>query len=170
MSIYLRERPASTPAQLAEAERLEASAKRSHEAAEESFQRCDTDGFLSQWALQSSASVDRANIDILRHGGHVSVRVLCDAEGNIVSDRQRTFPHPKFEWQSVTKWDLGRDAARRWVPVGEKSRVQKQLGLHEEIRYVPGYAKLTAPAGARGLSGCASAYVGRFRSDTDEQV
>jgi hypothetical protein len=170
MTEYLRQPPAPTAAQLAEIERLEASSKRSYEAAEESFQRCDTDGFLSQWALQSSSSVDNANIRILKNGGYVAVRVLCDAEGNIVSDRIRTFPHPMFEWRSVSKWDLGRNAERRWVPMGDKSRVQKQLGLHEESRYVRGYAKITAPAGARGLSGCASAYVGHFRSDTDEEV
>ena len=174
MTAYRLTPPEPSAAQLAEIAKLEASAIRSREMAEESFQRCDTDGFLSQWAHGIGAQKDAAQIAVLKNGGYVATRVLCNAANEIVSDEVRWFAHPVAHWTSVCKWDLGRGSfdriGRRYVPMGAKSRVQKQLGLHEEIRWVPGYAKVTAPAGQRGLGGCASAYIGRFRSDTDMET
>lgn len=170
---YLREAPKPTQEHLVEIERLRDTRKASIQAERESFDRCDTDGFLSQWAHGMGAQRDARQIEILENGGHVRVRVLCDADGNIVSTGTRVFPNRNAPWTSSRVWDLGRDAqvlgwARRWVPVGERSRVQRSLGVHEEFRWVPGYAKITAPEGARGLGGCASAFVGHFRSDTNE--
>jgi len=171
MTQYLLTPPAPTQAQLNEIQQLEASAQRSREAAEESFQRCDTDGFLSQWALGLSAQRDEREIEILKNGGYVRVRVLVNAQGEIVATHTREFPAVNAPWRTNRVWDLGVAAKergeRRWIPVGDRSRVQKQLGLHEEFRWVPGYAKITAPEGARGLGGCASAFVGEFRSDTN---
>jgi hypothetical protein len=174
MTVYLKTPPAPTPDQLAEIDCLAASVQSMRKSAEESFQRSDTDGFLSQWALGLSASRDRRQMEILRNGGHVRVRVLCDADGNVVSSHTRMFPAFNAPWLTRRVWDLGRESRdcgeRRWVPVGERSRVQKQMGLHEEFRWVPGYAKITAPIGARGLGGCDSAYVGEFRSDTHQET
>ncbi len=172
MTVYLMNPPAPTEAQLEEIQRLEAAAQSKLKAAEESFQRCDTDGFLSQRSLFQSANRDLKQIEILKNGGHVRVRVLCDAEGNVVSYFTRLFPAFNAPWRMNRVWDLGRAAKhagqRRWIPAGERSRVQKQLGLHEEFRWVPGYARITAPEGARGA--CASSYVGEFRSDTHQEA
>lgn len=174
MTVYLMNPPEPTETQLEEIRRLEASVQRNRVAAEESFQRCDTDGFLSQWALSEGINRDLKQIQILRNGGHVRVRVLCDAEGNVVSHFTRLFPAFNAPWRTNRVWDLGQAAKlagqRRWIPAGERSRVQKQMGLHEEFRWVPGYARITAPEGARGLGGCASVYVGEFRSDTHQEA
>lgn len=170
---YLREPPKPTEEQLGEILKLRESRSASIRAERESFERSDTDGFLSQWAHSMGAQRDARQIEILENGGHVRVRVLCDEDGTIVAYRTRVFPNRNAPWTSSRVWDLGRDAEqrgweRRWVPVGERSRVQKGLGVHEEFRWVPGYARITAPEGARGLGGCASAFVGHFRSDTNE--
>lgn len=173
-TVYLMDPPAPTEAQLEEIQRLEADFRRKLASAEESFQRYDTDGFLSQWALSEGANRDRKQIQILKNGGHVRVRVLCDKDGNIVSTQTREFAVAAAPWRTNRVWDLGKEVQnrgeRRWIPAGSRSRVQKQMGLHEEFRWVPGYAKITAPAGARGLGGCASVFVGEFRSDTNELV
>jgi len=61
--------PAPTSAQLEEAARLRLLAKGRRDKANESFDRCDTDGFLSQWADNLTAQEYLANAEILEHGG-----------------------------------------------------------------------------------------------------
>lgn len=170
--------PAPTQAQLDKIALLRAQAALARTRAEESFQRCDTDGFLSQWASTIGAQQDDASIRILENGGCAAFPVLCDAEGNVIADKVYTFqnPHPRgWGFQMSYSFRLSpEDEARygrRWVPAGSKSRVQKQLGLHEETRWFPAYAKLTTPPGAKstGLGGCANAYVATFRADTHQE-
>lgn len=171
------EAPKPTGAQLAEIKRLEANTQQSRKLAEESFQRSDTDGFLSQWAHNIGADLDRAKIDILKNGGYARFPVLCDEAGNVVADRLYTFPNQFASWRTVQKWKLPNELAerhgRRWVPRASyrgKSRIQKQLGLHEDERWFPAFAKITT--GGRkstGLSGCANAFVGTFKVGEDPE-
>lgn len=174
----LREPPAPTSDQLTEIAKLEAEARKCHQDAEDSFQRCDTDGFLSQWAAGISARLYETKAQILRTGGYSQFRVLCNADGEVIADRIYIFINQFAGYGTVTRWRLPDDLAakygRRWVPTAGysgKSRVQKQLGLHEEQRWFPAYAKITTPPGAAstGLAGCANAYVGIFRADTDQE-
>lgn len=168
-----KEAPAPTPEMLKEIERLEESAKRQMEQKEESFQRSDTDGFLSQWASGIGAEKDRASIRILKNGGCAPFRVLCDAEGNVIATKEYVFANTFAGYGVTRSWKV--DPAkygRKWVPVAGysgKSRVQKQLGLHEEERWFPAYAKITVPHGAKstGLAGCANAYVATFKKDEE---
>jgi hypothetical protein len=167
------EKPEPTPEMLAKAEALEAEAKRSRQRAEESFQRSDTDGFLSQWASNIGAEKDCANAAILRNGGCSTFPVLCDADGNVLATREHSFPDFNRPWLTVYRWKLPREYAdkcgRKWVPVGEKSRVQKQLGLHEETRWFRAEARITTGnRKSTGLSGCANAYVATFQADDSE--
>lgn len=165
--------PAPTAEMLAKIEELEASAKRQLEAKEASFERCDTDGFLSQWASGIGADKDRASIQILKQGGCATFPVLCDAEGNVIATKIWVFENTFAGYGYTKSWKV--DAVkygRKWVPVSGysgKSRVQKQLGLHEEFRWFPAYAKITTPLGAKstGLGGCANAYVGTFKKDEE---
>lgn len=173
------DKPAATPEQLTKAAALRVSADRSNRSAEESFQRSDTDGFLSQWASNIGADKDRRNADILENGGCAQFPVLCDAEGNVVANRVYLFANQHAPWQGPNRrWRLSDELAaklgRKWIPVTGyrgKSRIQTTLSLHEESRWFPAYAKLTVPAGSKstGLGGCANAYVGVFRADTDSQ-
>ena len=64
-------------------EQLREQAKMKNASAEESFDRCDTDGFLSQWASRLGADFDMMKADILERGGAV-FPALFDLEGNIV--------------------------------------------------------------------------------------
>lgn len=168
--LFLSPQP-PTPEQLIQIQKLDEDANRARAAARESFDRCDTDGFLSQWASGMTAQKNEMEKEILANGGLVRVRVLVDSAGEIVSDQTRVFPNRNAPWTTVRLWDVRAHAdrlGRRWIPVGERSRVQKSLGVREEFRWTPGYAKVTAPEGSRGLSGAASAFVGIFRADRDE--
>lgn len=162
-------KPTPTAEQLAEADRLEAEVRRKRERAEESFQRCDTDGFVSQWALGIGADRDRMDAQILRDGGMASFPVLCDADGNVIADRIYSFEN-RYNGGTDYRWRLPDELAeihgRKWIPTGERSRVQAQLGLHEETRWMPARAKIMG--GGTGLSGAASAYVGIERITESE--
>lgn len=64
------EAPAPTAAELAEVERHKAEARSHFAKREESFQRCDTDGFLTQWADGLHAQLEREKATIASNGGH----------------------------------------------------------------------------------------------------
>lgn len=76
-----------TQAQLAEAERYDGKAGERREHSRESFDRCDTDGCVTQWCLDHGANVDQARARILRHGGQARFKALfhscdeCDGTG-----------------------------------------------------------------------------------------
>ena len=69
----------------AEAKREEA-AKHDRDAAE-SFERCDTDGFLSQWASGINAERKRMEADLIEAGGFGEIVCLIDESGEIVPAR-----------------------------------------------------------------------------------
>lgn len=57
-------------------------------AAQESFERSDTDGFLSQWASGLTAQKHRAEAALIEAGGVIEALVLFDVDGNIASTHQ----------------------------------------------------------------------------------
>jgi hypothetical protein len=169
-----KEAPKPTAAQLEAVEKLKASAARQRQDAHDSFERCDTDGFLSQWASQIGAQCNARKAELLMNGGCAQFPVLCDAEGNVVADKVFTFTNKFASWTTVQKWKVDEAKyGRRWIPLAGysgKSRVQAALGLHEESRWMPAVAKISVPAGRKntGLAGCANASVFTFRADDPE--
>lgn len=147
--------------QLAKISELEAAAARHSRERSDSQERSDTDGFLSQWASGLSAELARREIELLRNGGFHEFPVLVDADGNVVADRIFWFTN-EYSFAREGKWKLSDElslrAGRKWIPIGKKSRVQKQLGFREEKRFMPAYAKIAGSG--KGLSG--SAWVAVF--------
>lgn len=129
-----------------------AEAGRHAEAQAESFERCDTDGFVSQWCHGLNRGVDRAKADIAAKGGQAIFAVLVDAKtGAIVSDR-------RIDGQFGTSWLCeGPSAPRKWVPVGGGSTIQKKLGLVERMCWRDAGASIDAQG--HGFSGLATAHV-----------
>ena len=166
-TVFYTEAPTPTEAQKAKAAELRGENKRKLQAEEESFQRSDTDGFLSQWALSIGANKDRENARILDNGGCATFPVLV-FEGEDLAHKLYEFAdrHAPNQWDNpvVYRWRLPDALAerlgRKWIPTGSKSRLQKQLGLKEELRWFPAVAIITC--GRRkstGLAGAANAYV-----------
>lgn len=56
---------------------------------QESWERSDNDGFLSQWANQEMAARYRRAASIARNGYVGHFRVVADLDGNILSDDER---------------------------------------------------------------------------------
>ena len=145
----------------ASAEELRAEAAKCYGRSEESFQRCDTDGFLSQWVGQITAQQLTRQAEIAERGGVSDFLVLIEtATGRVVSRRELP-----GRWQGgiymKPVWTLSREdqerLGRRFIPTGERSRIQKQLGLHEGTEAAPAMA-IVGGSGT-GLSGCANAHV-----------
>ena len=158
---FLTQAPAPTAEHLAKIESAKAAAADRERVRAESWERSDTDGFLTQWAAGLGAELERAKIKILEHGGYAEFAVLCDAGGTVIAEK--VFSFPDGHGGTNNKWRLPDDmveaAGRRWVPFGATSRVQKALGLHEESRWFKAYAKITGTG--HGLSG--SAWIAVFK-------
>lgn len=155
-----------TPEMLAEADRLEADAKRHRQSREESFQRCDTDGFLSQWADGINARLDERRASLLRAGGKSTFPGLYHGTRRV---NAKLIERPSFKgWGTDLVWLLADTEAtrygRRFIPHGNSSKVQRSLGLRERQEWAEARAEIMG--GGRGLSGCASAFVGVERTDT----
>ena len=65
-------------------EQLEAKAVSYRQEAADSFDRCDTDGYLSQWALGICAQRDELKAMLLRNGNVYDFPALFDLQGNRV--------------------------------------------------------------------------------------
>lgn len=163
----LKEHPAPTAAQLAQIDKLEQEAKDALRRQEESWERSDTDGFLSQWANGMTASLNRRKIEVLKTGGYAQFWVLVHAEtGTVIATESVTFSVRDMPWVKNTKWRVENEhlqftAGRKWIPVqrGDKpGRIAKSFGLVEEQRWFP--ARAAIMGSGTGLSGCANAYVG----------
>ncbi len=63
--------------------KAEAAASRKRSA--DSFERCDTDGFLSQWASDTMARRYDECADIAENDGRITVSAIFDLEGNFLS-------------------------------------------------------------------------------------
>jgi len=145
----------------AQQERETAAAHR--EAAAESFERCDTDGFVSQWAHGVLGQQHDLQARIEERGGTWTFTGLFDivsgkrVEARLVSTRYGR------------SWCIrdSRGNAAQWAAAyksGPRSKLHK-LGLEERDEDVRAKAETWAPPGARGLSGATSVQVIAKRLD-----
>lgn len=148
--------PAPTPEHLAQIAQAEAAACAAIAEREASFQRCDTDGFLSQWANGLVGERERLQVEILRNGGNALFLALARGD-EIVSEHRVDRSVPGAEWATREVWVLPPAwrpvLGRTVIPTGERSRIQKQLGLREVRVWRPAVAKIVGRG--HGLSGSA---------------
>lgn len=129
--------------------------------AADSFERCDTDGFLSQWASGINAQVARANAKIAEAGGIATFSRLR----LVTLDGQETDAR-KVRTKYGTKWRL--DSADQWLayePARESTLAKHGYKEIEELIVAPAKARSWAPDSARGMSGATSVQVIVFRDD-----
>lgn len=87
--------------------------------AQESYERCDTDGFLSQWAHGQMAHRYHRAADILENGGCWDFIALFDLEGNLV-------PAKYIETRYGMAWAL--------LEVNEDESIQRIVGWFNESK------------------------------------
>jgi len=135
--------------------------------AAESFQRCDTDGFVSQWADGISAQLKRAQADLAEAGNVSEFPCLIDAETGETVDAAEVTVYCKFSYSHKGQWVLSDAAARKygrkWFPTGARSRAQRKHGLKEGTETAP--AKAIIAGSGKGLAGAASCYVAIVRDE-----
>lgn len=143
------------------AEQYRTEAQQHRENAAESFERCDTDGFVSQWASGINGQVADANARIADAGGVATFErvVLVTLEGEATDARRvRTRYGMKWRLDSVDKW-------LPFEPARESTLAKHGYREVTETAVAPAKAQTWAPPGARGLSGACSVQVVTFRTD-----
>jgi hypothetical protein len=140
---------------------LRESAAAKDQQAADSWERCDTDGFVSQWANNINASLDRRKADLIDEGKLARFKGLYDGDRRVKAKQIET----KFGFAWLLHDDEADLIARRgkkFLPTGKRSRILKKLGLSERTELAPAWACLTGSGS--GLSGCASVHVATFRT------
>lgn len=120
------------------AEQCRAAARECEQRAIDSFDRCDTDGFLSQWASGLTAQMHRLQAQVVEAGG------VWEFSGLYCGRRRLAAKVIRTAYGSC--WLLRDDEAakygRRFIPRGGNSRVQRQMGLTERSERVAAYARI----------------------------
>lgn len=129
--------------------------------AADSWERSDTDGFLSQWASGINAQVHDRQAEIEEAGGvWVFGRLTLETlEGEATDARL-------VQTRYGAKWRL--DSTDQWLPVQparESTLAKHGYREREELQTAPAKAISWAPEGARGLSGATSVQVIIIRTD-----
>lgn len=146
------------------AEELRARAAASEQRAVDSWERSDTDGFVSQWASGISAREDRANAAIADNGGVSTFRALADAEtGELVPAVWLNTRYGGAWALFATADDANAYGANIIAWVSGSARTQAKKGFREV--WVERRAKAVITSSGRGLSGAATAYVREVPDD-----
>lgn len=149
----------------ADALRTEAAAHDAEAAA--SFDRCDTDGFVSQWANTITASRKRAQADIVADGGRATFPALFDLEGNLVAAKLVSTRYG-MSWALLAN-DDPRSAFVGWVNPSTAATAAKRNAAMMRKGYTEGLVMAPAKAdivgSGKGLAGAASCYVATIRTD-----
>lgn len=123
---------------------------------EESWERSDTDGFLSQWANGLAAQEANRKADIVRDGGKASFTGLYHGSRRVAAKIIDT----KFGTCWLLREDEERRFGRKFIPLGKSSRVQKKLGLTERPERASAWACIKGSG--TGLSG--NCWIATFRT------
>lgn len=150
----------TTTSAAAEATRLRQEADALDQSAEESFQRCDTDGFLSQWACNITARLKRAEATVAENGGMAIFPALYDLKGNRAKAKLIDGLYGRC-WAFVG--DDGRFTGQFISAFPKRESTMTKKGYQEGNEWAP--AKAVIDGKGTGLSGAASAYVTVKRTD-----
>lgn len=144
-----------------ESKRLQAEAAESRRKEAESFDRCDTDGFLSQWAHGITARLADARADIIEAGGVARFTGLYQGTRRVKARIIAT--HFGYSWLlHEDEQELWAARGKPFLPVGKRSRVLKAHGLAEKPEMAPADARISGSG--KGLSGCTGAVISTFRT------
>jgi hypothetical protein len=134
---------------------------------EKSFQNCDTDGFLSQWASGLHSSLYSRLAELAENNWTAEFPALFYKDTNERVPAKIISVPDKFSYNGVMKslWAIIDPTTGKFtgqfLPTGKNSRKQKSAGFYEGTEIAPAYAKIDGRG--RGLSG--SAWVAVYRTD-----
>ncbi len=132
--------------------------------ADESFDRCDTDGFVSQWASGINARVAQANARIAANGGTATFWRFVALDADTLERLPFRRANTRFGFKLVVDTPKG----EVWIDPDAKrpeTNTRKGVIVERESFVAPAHAATWAPPGARGLSGATSVTVRTFPDD-----
>lgn len=98
-------------------------ARRCYKESSDSFDRCDTDGFLSQWASDSMARLYNFAADLVDNDGKAEFTELFDLEGNLLPDAK----YVDGKWGAVWRiWDEETRTVKWFNPSRAKKGATRQ--------------------------------------------
>ena len=127
----------------------------------DSFERCDTDGCVSQWASNINGQLELTRASIVENGGVSKFAGLFQGDRRVKAKQVAT----KFGAAWVLHEDEADLIAQRgkvFLPFGEKSRILRELGLRQGIEEAPAAACLDG--NGRGLGSLHTVHVKTFRT------
>ena len=148
-------------------ETLRAEAAAAEQAAHDSFERCDTDGFLTQWAHGLTAREKRAQARIAENGGKAEFPALFTLDGTPVPARLVTTRYGTKFAVFATAADAAAHGAPvvAWINPFVKPATLAKKGYVVQQVLAPAKATLRGAPGARGLAGATTVQVVVVRTD-----
>ena len=144
-----------------DAETLRQQAKQHDRDAQESFERSDTDGFVSQWASDITARLKRLKADLLDKGGIHEFPALFDLTGK----RMRAKLHHSKYGLCWMFFDANNKPTGKFISAfPKKEATMTRKGYREGTEMAPAKAEIVGGSGY-GLSGVASCYPSIIRAD-----
>jgi hypothetical protein len=144
------------------AEWREASAA-SYRARQESWERSDTDGSLSQWASGITGRLDEAKAELAENDGMMETRALFNLDGTIASVHNGWGQYG--EWWLLNDASAARFGKKFFSPSSANTAAKryandKKKGFTVGTVRVKGYA--TTAGGGNGTGGATGVYVATF--------
>ena len=135
--------------------------------ADDSFDRCDIDGFVTQAAHGLMAREYQLQAQIEEHRGRWPMKALFDLEGNLVA--AKLIKTQYGEAWGILENDDPRSRIVKWVNPSQaslgKTRVANMAKKGYKVGYVLVPAKATLGGGGTGFGGMASVYAYAERLD-----
>lgn len=129
-------------------DQLQAEAAQHTQDAAESFERCDTDGFMSQWASGMMAEEKRLQASIQDNGGKAEFLALFDLNGNLVPAK---YIETRYGWAWGILADTDPDSRFiGWFNPSRASTAKRALANDRKKGYQVGYALAPAKAKLQG--------------------
>lgn len=147
--------PRTIPADLTP-EQLEQMAARCRQQSQESFDRCDTDGFLSQWANDLTAQQYDAEAQLRRDGGQAEFTGLYDIATGARLPAKLVTTRYGTAWVNVRTGQFFPYMPRRKATLAKR-------GVEERRELAP--ARAVIRGSGKGLSGAATCRVIVERTD-----
>lgn len=149
------------------ADQLRAEATACVASVQESWERSDTDGFLSQWAGTITATLKRRQADITEAGGVATFPALFDLDGELVAAK---LIYGQYGWVwGLLPSDDPRGQFTGWFNPSRATKAATRRANDARKGYQVGLVSAPAWAdtegGGTGLGGCASVYVATYRTD-----
>jgi hypothetical protein len=131
----------------------EEKARQLAQAAEDSFQRCDTDGFITQWVNQSQAQKERMLASLAKDKGVKTFMGLYEGDRRVKA-RVIDTRYGQCWLLNDEEKELLAKRGKPFIPMGDNSKIQRELELEEKAEKAKAYVDMVG--GGRGLSGLGS--------------